>query len=558
MASVAFDRRKVPMSRKGVVDLSILICTGVSHENDGCHQCQRQCQFHGPNHHLESCSTCTSTTASESFEKSPSSLHSLSSLEEEDKSSSPLSTVSARDSPLTIASTSTSTSSTGSEACECVSSMERLAMSTTSQVPPLALMRHEERATQLRLKRQSLEDWHTQLKAVTIRTPCHPKEEEIAPATPITSPSSTCSISTSRSSTSRSDSTRTSTEGRPKPPRFARTREWLERACHTNFRRSDNNNNNKEERQRCLRIVERLQQAKSTLQERCLELERCSSQLVDTRRKIHVNQERATIRLRLSQLDHALQYYQVRSSSTSKGSHGQAVPVEVLKVVSSLADVTKPTLQGHLNQCLASLCTQYPDEMRQATAMTKELRMIGVEKLGPMPGNVMPHFTLQSNHGEYFYSKLLSGKGRMVVLVYLGHWSTLCMATLQTWQEHYPALRHNSHGIAFPLIAIGTESVSACRTTAKKSGAAFPVLSDPQGATVLDPLGLVIRQDSLPIHPMTAMQRLSHGTNDNEHLPMTATLVVDVNNMVILYSHVSIDMANRAEPMDIISSFFLE
>lgn len=305
----------------------------------------------------------------------------------------------------------------------------------------------------------------------------------------------------------------------------------------------------KGERQRYQRIIDQLQQARCRLLVRHLELRNQSDRFVDTRSKIRANKERAATKLRISQVDMAIEYYQQRICSDT--SVATAVPMDILKVVSSLADLTKQTLRDDLDHALALLCDQHPEDLRRILAMVNELRMTGIEKSGLVVGESIPHFKLMSSTGKFIDSRLLSRHGKTIFIVYLGHWSTLCVATLRAWRDHYKLLLRNARGVAFPVIAIGTETKEGCQQTSAKTGCQFPILSDPTGEELIRPLGLLIGQE----HPMTL---LHPSKGESPILPLTATLVVDNNTRRVLYSHVTIDMAKRAEPMDIVSSFFVD
>jgi peroxiredoxin len=289
----------------------------------------------------------------------------------------------------------------------------------------------------------------------------------------------------------------------------------------------------KYERERTKRIFQRLTNAEIELKVKQYELWARSKKQVCHRRYNETIIDWAETTLRLSQLRAAREFYERRLEFNSQSE----VPMATLKIVSALQQFSRHTLKYELDHAVAMLGDLYPeDELQRMFGEIRLLKRSGIEQLALQVGD-LTDFRLRANSGKWIDSSKLRSQGRLIVTFYHSCGSSLCMVTLRALQKYQKTFE--SEGAK--LLAISPESHESTKTSASKSGAKFPLLSD-TNCQIANAFGLTYKMEAaLPgnLHP-----RL---------LPMTATYVIDTDG-TILYKFVNCDHTKRAEPTKILEA----
>ena len=342
------------------------------------------------------------------------------------------------------------------------------------------------------------------------------------------------------------------------------------------------------ERKQCRQIVERLQEAQGMLQVQYANWHFRQERFIELRRSLHARQEHAATRLRLSRVQRALHFYQARCEAVAHPKQQAAVgtvPIAIQQTVALVSEWTEPTLRDDVLQAWALFCQEQQQKQQQKQLQGQNHSNLLHQVLqslqdrngwGPQRvicGASVPHMTLPattSSKGQWLDSRQF--RGRSIVIVYLGCWSITCRTTLRAWQHVYQTSffapgggkgnknknkKHPQH--SHPVLAIAMESLASCHQMAVASGATFPILSDELGQALLEPLGLVVRNE----HPMQVVrnQLVPSGVGNidtNSGLPMTATMVVDweaTGTPTLVYSHASLDPTRRDEPMVLVRQY---
>jgi peroxiredoxin len=311
-----------------------------------------------------------------------------------------------------------------------------------------------------------------------------------------------------------------------------------------------------------LKIKKSLLEIKSMKQERSCE----------TRRRNENIQERAEVRLRLSQLKAARTYYEERlkvvennvfpefftppeptgvfkvltslqldrspSAELEYDCTQHAGPVDILQALPPLQLDQFETLRDELDYEVAILREKSPDLMRSMASEIRALRYAGFAGVADSTlqvGEQAPEFKLKGDDGKVVDSKKLLKRGPLIVTFYHGDWSSLCMITLKAMQKYLERF----HVKGAKLVAICPQSSAS--TTVDKSGATFPLLSD-EGSQVAKQFRIKYHMDAdLP------------GQTGPWPLPMPATYVIGKHGR-ILYAFVDCDHTNRAEPSDVLDA----
>jgi peroxiredoxin len=122
--------------------------------------------------------------------------------------------------------------------------------------------------------------------------------------------------------------------------------------------------------------------------------------------------------------------------------------------------------------------------------------VINVQVLGPQVGDRVPDFTLLDQNGERRTLESLMGpEGLMLVFVRSADWCPWCKTQLVDVQEQADQIRASGLGLA----AVSYDPVSVLADFTSRRGITFPLLSDPDSATIrkFGILNTTVPQDNL-------------------------------------------------------------
>lgn len=344
-----------------------------------------------------------------------------------------------------------------------------------SQVQPML-----GRAVSLKEKRQKLEAWNMKQKSEAVRTGTMEVMER----------NERDDQSSQRFTSSRGISPR-------KPTKFTKT-----------------------EGARINRIIERLTYTEKQIKTKLRESPE-SKQSGGKRRSLAAIREKAELKLRLSQIEAARDFYQQRLVEKSSA----PIPMEVLKVISSLPkyqSTRQPPLQDELNQFVRSLKEESPE---QYTSMLQEMRKWkGKEKFALDLGMRAPDFHLRSNSGKLITSKVIRQNQRLILVFYHNGQSSMCKMNLMALEK----LKKTYEREGAQLLGIGYEPDTS--KTEAETGVTFPLIPDAKGSLAR-----------------------KFGVGGRGEPPMTSTFIIDTNRL-ILWKFVSADFTKRADPMDILEA----
>lgn len=317
-----------------------------------------------------------------------------------------------------------------------------------------------------------------------------------------------------RSLQSLSDSTRTaSTANRDRTPKSPFSPTSSSKRKLLSFRR-----NNKSEDARSNRMIERLTEAENQLEVRITELTVLRQE--PGKRRIRAMQERAELKLRMSQIEKTRNFYHQRVQTKSNG----PVPMDILKVISDLPKYQprQQTLTEELDAFVKNLRERDPEE---AALMFQEIRdWEDTEELALDVGTTAPDFCLPSHDGKIVDSSALRRRSRLIVVFYHDVNSAMCKMNLTALER----LRATFEREGAQLLAIGFEADT--QHTANETGAKFPLLADAAGI-VATKFGII----------------------RTEEFPILSTFIIDTNGEV-LWKYVNRDYTKRPEPIDILEA----
>lgn len=190
-------------------------------------------------------------------------------------------------------------------------------------------------------------------------------------------------------------------------------------------------------------------------------------------------------------------------------------------------------LKEILEEEISKLKDGHPKLLRNLKAEVRALEDAGGADAALQPGDLAPEFKLQDQNDRTIDSKRILKRHPLIVVFYHGDWSSLCMLTLKSMQDHVSSFEQKDAQI----VAICPQSNT--QAAAEKSGAHFSLLADP-GNKVAKKFRLVYMMDTeLP------------GSSSPWPLPMAATYILDTDG-IVTYASVSCNPLLRAEPLDIL------
>jgi peroxiredoxin len=276
--------------------------------------------------------------------------------------------------------------------------------------------------------------------------------------------------------------------------------------------------NNKSENARSNRMIERLTEAEKQIEIKINEIATVEQE--PGKQRMRAIQERAELKLRVSQIENTRKFYQQRLLTNSTG----PVPMEILKVISDLPKYIprQITLKEELAAFVKNLRETDPEE---AALMFQEIRdWQDTEESALEVGVKAPDFSLRSRSGKMVDSHDLRRRSRLIVVFYHDVNSTMCKMNLTALER----LRATFEREGAQLLAIGFEADT--QNTASETGATFPLLADEAGI-VATKFGII----------------------RTEEFPILSTFILDTNGY-ILWKYVNCDYTQRPEPMDILEA----
>lgn len=209
----------------------------------------------------------------------------------------------------------------------------------------------------------------------------------------------------------------------------------------------------------------------------------------------------------------------------------RAEPSNILELLPPLqTDQFLKTLRDELEYEWSLLRDQYPELVRN---VEMEILALGdMHESALQVGQVAPEFKLKDQHGKVIESKKLLRKRPLILLFYIGPWSSLCRITLQAYQKHL----HEFEGKGAKVIAISPTSASG-----EFQDISFPLLHD-EGSKIAKQFRLQYHMDTdLPGKPNTPWP-----------LPMCSAYILGEKSGEILYSQVNCDLTRRPEPTQVL------
>jgi peroxiredoxin len=276
--------------------------------------------------------------------------------------------------------------------------------------------------------------------------------------------------------------------------------------------------NSKSENARSNRMIERLTEAEKQMEIKINELATVKQE--PGKRRMRAIQERAELKLRMSQIENTRHFYQQRLLPHSTG----PVPMEILKVISDLPKYQprQITLKEELDAFVKNLRETDPEE---AALMFQEIRdWEDTEELALEVGVKAPDFCLSSHSGNMVDSHALRRRSRLIVVFYHDVNSVMCKMNLTALERLHATFEREGA----QLLAIGFEADT--QKTASETGATFPLLADEAGI-IATKFGII----------------------RTEEFPILSTFVIDTNG-AILWKYVNSDYTQRPEPMDILEA----
>lgn len=159
-------------------------------------------------------------------------------------------------------------------------------------------------------------------------------------------------------------------------------------------------------------------------------------------------------------------------------------------------------------------------------------------------GSNAPEFELLDANGRLVRSADLLARGPLVILFFRGRWCPYCVATLEAWQEIYPAMQQ----LGASLVAISPQTLKQTSLMAEQHQLRFPVLSDAEGQ--------VAQQFKVAYKLPADLQELDRrifinlefiNGNKNWELPMPGMFVV-ASDRTVLFAETQTDYTQRTEP----------
>mmetsp|Transcript_44207 Transcript_44207/g.106519 ORF Transcript_44207/g.106519 Transcript_44207/m.106519 type:complete len:520 (-) Transcript_44207:87-1646(-) len=274
-----------------------------------------------------------------------------------------------------------------------------------------------------------------------------------------------------------------------------------------------------EEMARYSRMVDRIADAEKQAKDKILELTRGMDK--DPRQRILAMRERAELKLRLSQMEKARDFY----STLIAGNMIEAIPMEILKTINDLPKYQpkrKMTLAEELEAYVKTMQKEDPEEtgfMFQEIRDWKDSADLALDV-----GATAPDFCLVSQTGKKVNSKSLRRSWRIILVFYHDYDSPMCKMNLVALQK----LKKAFEGEGAQLVAIGFEGDTT--DTAEETEVTFPLLADEVGILAT-----------------------KFGIIRGEEMPILSTFIIDKDGS-ILWKYVNKDYTKRPEPMDILEA----
>jgi peroxiredoxin len=216
----------------------------------------------------------------------------------------------------------------------------------------------------------------------------------------------------------------------------------------------------------------------------------------------------------------------------------RAEPVDLLNALPPLKTGDRKTLNEELEYETAKLLDKFPEQStRQMFSQIQAHKEAGMEVQALQVGEKAPAFKLPSTDLKLVDSQRLLKRGPLIVTFYHGHWSSLCLITLQALQRHLD--KFEAKGAT--LVAISCQSTELVRKAANTSRATFTMLSDHDNK--------VAKQFQVKYEMDTPLP----GNVAPWPLPMTSTYVIDTDGTIV-YSFVDCNHTKRAEPSAVLKA----
>jgi len=280
--------------------------------------------------------------------------------------------------------------------------------------------------------------------------------------------------------------------------------------------------NHKEEMARYGRMVDRILYAEKQARNRIRALSRTAENR-DARQRTLAMRERAELKLRLSQMERARNYYNGLMASNTV----EAVPMEILRTINDLPNY-KPKPQMSLAEELeAYVKTIQMEDPEEAGYMFQEIRDWKDSGDLALPlGATAPDFSLVSSQdGLTVDSKSLrQQQWRIILVFYHDYDSDMCKMNLMALQKLHKTFEREGA----KLIAIGFEEDTT--DTAEETEVTFPLLADEVGILAT-----------------------KFGIIRGEELPILSTFIIDCDG-TILWRYVNKDYTKRPDPMEILEA----
>ncbi|CAJ1959101.1 unnamed protein product [Cylindrotheca closterium] len=276
----------------------------------------------------------------------------------------------------------------------------------------------------------------------------------------------------------------------------------------------------KDEMARYQRMVVRIVDAEKQAQNRIRRLSRGREK--DARQRTLAMRERAELKLRLSQMEKARDFYKGLMAANTI----QAIPMEILKTINDLPKYQpkpKMTLAEELETYVKTMQKEDPEEtgfMYQEIRDWKDSADLALDV-----GTTAPDFRLYESHsGKQVDSFQLRQQWRIILVFYHDYDSPMCKMNLIALEK----LKKTFEGEGAKLVAIGFEADTT--DTVEETEVTFPLLADEAG--ILATRFGIIR---------------------GEEMPILSTFIID-NDGSILWKYVNTDYTKRPEPMDILEA----
>jgi len=168
----------------------------------------------------------------------------------------------------------------------------------------------------------------------------------------------------------------------------------------------------------------------------------------------------------------------------------------------------------------------------------------------PRVGDPAPDFTLPDAHGAAVALSELRGRGRVLLVFYLGSWCPYCHIQLKAFQAQLDELR----AAGLDVVAVSPETPERSRSFAEGAELGFTVLSD-AGNAVADRYGLRFTLDgeAREVHERVGVDLAAAGADDSWSLPAASTFLVERDGTVS-YASVAGDWRRRVGPAEVLEA----